>query len=74
MFKLILSLLSMAGGLFTLINKAIERRRNRKEFQSEQITSQMEKLRRAVAARRARRNTDLDNPDNRLQDDGHRRD
>ncbi len=74
MFKLISSLISMASALFTLFNEAIERRRNRKEFQSEQITRQMEKLRRAVVARRTQRDVDLRNPDNRLQDDGHRRD
>lgn len=74
MLKLISSLLSMASVLFKLITKTIERRRNRKEFHSEQITGQMEKIRQAVAARRVQRDADLLNPVNRLQDDGHRRD
>ena len=69
--KLILNLLALVNRLVTRFISAMQRRRIWMEYHNAQIASQMEKLRRAIRARRAVRNSDNDD---RLQDDGYRRD
>ncbi len=70
---LILNLLALVNRLVTRFIDVVQRRRIWMEYHNAQIASQMEKLRRAIRVRRNIRDRHSNN-DDRLQNDGYRRD
>ncbi len=74
MARLIFIVLSLVNRLFGLFQNWRIQRQARKDYHNEQIAIQTENTRRANKARRDVRNAARDRPDQRLQDDGFRRD
>ena len=74
MINLIWSLLSVANKLLRMFQNWNIRRQVRRSYHNEQLAKQLQKSRRAIAARRAVRRTFDEQSDKRMQDDGYRRD
>lgn len=72
--RLVWAVLALVNKLLTMFGKWSQRRQIRKEFQNEQVIKQMQDTRRASKVRRDVRRAGAERPDQRLQDDGYRRD
>ena len=74
MIKLIWSLLSVANKLLRVFQNWNIRKQVRRSYHNEQLAKQLQKSRRAIEARRDVHRRAIEQPGNRLQDDGYRRD